>query len=329
MLKDLSIVVPTFNGFDRLIVLCNWIKSQNFGGTVIVVSSDSVNGADKISEFKFVHFVHMPNSNVLEAMAAGFQLVSTRYSAYLGDDDLPTLSSYKKCCDFLDANPEYGSARGAMGFVNFSAIQNLADANSLSKIIFKFRTLCSDRYDGKSDLSQASSSARISSLVKNYIVSQFFVTRTDIAKRIYTADWSSSKEPHLAERVWCFAHATHTRTKFIPTHFLLRGLGLHRPVIPNNVDEKSKNFGKRVQTEYIKRVINNLQIAPSTKSRLAKEIFQQHQNKSRRRSSSIFMSLFWLKRLPRRIHFIMNYQSLEALDLFLSEKKNSQGNFKK
>ena len=141
MLQNLSIVVPTFNGVDRLIVLCNWIKSQNFGGILIVVSSDSVNDADKISEFKFVHFVHMPNSNVLEAMVAGFQLVSTRYCAYLGDDDLPTLKSYNKCCDFLDANPEYGSARGAMGFVNFQPLKILLTQTVYQKSCSSF-ALC-------------------------------------------------------------------------------------------------------------------------------------------------------------------------------------------
>ena len=134
MLKHLTIVIPTFNGIGRLVNLCEWVKKHNFGGELIVVSSDAVDYSSYFSDFAFVRFLHCHKTNVLEAMVTAFQNLNTRYCCYLGDDDLPTLSSYQKCCDFLDDNHEYGSAGGAMGFVDYVAFLKFNKLDLVKKI---------------------------------------------------------------------------------------------------------------------------------------------------------------------------------------------------
>ena len=100
------------------------------------MSSDAVDHSKYFSEFEFVRFLHHRKTSVLEASIIGFHNVKSRYCRHLGDDDLPILASYQKCCDFLDENSEYGSARGAMGFVDYPAFQEFYNSGSIYKILF-------------------------------------------------------------------------------------------------------------------------------------------------------------------------------------------------
>lgn len=321
MLERLSIVIPTYNGIERLIHLCRWIKNQNFDGTLIVVSSDDIDHSKDFSKFEFVRFFHRPKTNVLEAMVIGFQNVNSRYCCYLGDDDLPTLVSYQKCCDFLDDNSEYGSARGAMGFVDYIAFQKFHNSDLTEKFLFLFRYFLSDRYDGYSDLSFESRNSRITMVLNQYIVSQFFITRSHIAKTLYSKDWSGISDHYLAERVWCFLHAASTRTKFVSGHFLMRGLGAYREPSVEVGGNLASGVRMATQKKYVHSVIKKLAFNHITNDRLLNSIFERRQKKLPILPRGVSKKIFWLKRLPRRFHFIFKYQVQAPLFLFRLERR--------
>ena len=112
------------------------------------------------------------------------------------------------------------------------------------------------------DLSSKDQRSRIVMMRERYTVSQFFVTRTEIAKTLYSKIWSRIGDNYLAERVWCFLHAALTRTGFVSSHFLMRGLGEHRKP---SVEVKSNSAsGARMtnQKKYVHGVIKRLPFSP-------------------------------------------------------------------
>ena len=94
--------------------------------------------------------------------------------------------------------------------------------------MFAVRTALCGRYDNFTDLSSANCFSRISAIRKDYIVTQFFVTRASLAVQIYNKQWTKISNPYIGEVASCIAHAALARTKFLPCHFLMRGVGKHR-----------------------------------------------------------------------------------------------------
>lgn len=307
MSRQITFVVPTYNGLDRLQILCSWLWRQNFEGRLLAVVSDQNFSPKSFSNFAFVQFIHAPNTKILEAMRIGFNSVETKYSAYLGDDDLPTLEGVAVCCDFLEQNKEYGSAWGASGYINFLALQERVKAQKNSSLFQYLKVLISARYDNEIDLTHDQFRQRLHTLATHYNVSQFFVTRTALSKRLYGEAWSEISEPYLAERVWCFSHSILAKSKFLPVHFLTRGLGAHRPEQKKLTTGEQKIRWQKCENTIIK-VANELSLTQKETSLLVSISCSTDQPKSEGK--------FLLKRLlfkvcksyGSRAKFVFRYQ---------------------
>ena len=306
--EHLTFVVPTLGGHQRILIICKWLQWQRFSGRLIIVASDDINPATYFIEFDFVTCVHAPKTNVLQAMAIGFQRVTTSYCSYLGDDDLPNIKSFQKCCQFLEGNLTFGAARGACGFVEFQPLQRVFVSKKKPSLAFYTKTLLSDRYDAPSDLSHRQAQSRVNSLYSNYIVAQFFVTRTEIAKNLWSEAWAKIPDPYLAERVWSLSHAALVRTKFISCHYLLRGLGVHRPAQKKFGEEKRSNDSWKLFVPEVEEAFSHLNLDAAT-TQLLVELATNPlgRNKATRNQKS---SERWarFKRLPRRFLFIIKFQ---------------------
>ena len=71
-----------------------------------------------------------------------------------------------------------------MGFVDYPAFQEFYNSGRFTKFYLN-KIFFVDRYDGYCDLSSKDQRSRIVMIRERYTVSQFFVTRTEIAK-LYT-----------------------------------------------------------------------------------------------------------------------------------------------
>ncbi len=114
----LTIIIPTYNRYERLERLLNYYKSYNFPAKKIYVldSSDRGEVSDSLQsllESENVDYLRYP-SDIPSAVkiSRGIENVSTLYTILCADDDFITPSGMKKCVDFLELHPDYNSAQG-------------------------------------------------------------------------------------------------------------------------------------------------------------------------------------------------------------------------
>ena len=308
MCDNFTFVVPTLGGHQRVLVVCEWLRWQRFTGRLIVVASDDINPADYFIPFDFVACINSPKTNVLRAMKIGFEHVTTYYCCYLGDDDLPNVKSFQKCCLFLERNLAFGAARGACGYLEFQPLQRFFFSKKPPPLAFYAKILLSDRYDSPSDLSQSQAQLRVESLHRNYIVAQFFVTRTAIAKNLWSDAWTKIPDAYLAERVWSLSHAALVRTKFISCNYLLRGLGAHRPAQKKVAGEKLFNMNWSSSVSEVEAAFGQLSLDAGTKKMLveiATNPLDRNKTRQNQRSSKCRA---YLEGLPRRFLFIIKFK---------------------
>ena len=228
-LSDFTFVIPTLNGAHRLMFLCQWLGHCNFSGTCIVIDATLLSQADKFEEYAFIEYLHLPQADTIKALAYGMQRVNTNFSAFLGDDDLPLLKSYEKCVSVLLSQQHLDSCYGHASFINFDELLYLETGGIFRKFWFCARTFIAPRYDRPVALDNCDAKMRVRNLADQYIVTQFFVTRTKVLKTLYNEPISTIRDTHLSEYAICYAHAALARSKYIPNLYMLRGIGNHRP----------------------------------------------------------------------------------------------------
>ena len=111
--------------------------------------------------------------------------VTTAFCCYIGDDDFPNVAGLDACCSFLQDNPDFDSARGSAGYVPANGMVKILNSEQRPTLRFLFRLFLSNRYDGKTDLSSETPLKRVLAIEAEYIVTQFFVIRREIAKNLW------------------------------------------------------------------------------------------------------------------------------------------------
>lgn len=228
-LSSLSFVVPSINGEERLLFICKWLQASNFTGRYIIVDATSEDRTACFEDFPFVQYLHRPKTDAIAAAVIGMQTVETEFSAFIGDDDVPLLSGYQKCVEALSRNTEYDSSHG---YASYFDVEDSLEFSRLSlgvKLVHALKIFASPRYDTAIDLSDANVGRRLENIAMNYCVTQFFVTRTSITQQLYGEVMADIGDIHTSEYLLCYAQTAVARSLFVSSHYLMRGLGKHRP----------------------------------------------------------------------------------------------------
>lgn len=250
-LSSLSFVVPSLNGEERLLFICRWLQALNFTGKYIIVDATTEDKSACYEDFLFVRYLHRPESDAIAAAVIGMQTVETEFSAFIGDDDVPLLSGYEKCVEALFRNTEYDSSHGYATYFDVGDSLEFSRLSLCGKLFYALKLVMSPRYDTVIDLSDANAGKRLANIAMNYCVTQFFITRTSLAQQLYSEVIADIGDIHTSEYLLCYAQTAIAKSLFVPVHYLMRGLGIHRPNSrleeSRHVLESSGSVEKRVR----------------------------------------------------------------------------------
>jgi glycosyltransferase domain-containing protein len=321
-LTDLTILVPSIDGLCRLKFVCNWLEKNKFDGCYLIIDGTVNSKAAHFKKFQFVTYIHKPQCNTSEALNIGSKAIKSKFTAFLGDDDLPLLKKYKKLIDFLHANSNYDSVRGCSGFINFDELSKRKSLNRLAKINFLSRTLFSSQSNGNTNLDSVSGPERLNSISRKYIGSQYFITKSNIIKKLYNNEFGSLSDVYLSEYAFNFSHALFARTKYLPILYMIRGL--HKRRQTQDLEKHKLDISGKVETE-LKLYIDTLDIESQVRPILYRMIINNRYicensrllNLNKKKSS--FQS--FLNRV-NQILFSLCYQSREKWALVFFDKSS-------
>ena len=106
---DLTILITVMNRRFTLPRALEYYRE--FDGDIILLDQ-SDDPWDKISEYNHVKYMHLPNVDYLVSMCHALNLVTTKYTIVVGDDDFVMLNNIGNIVSFLEQHPDYISASG-------------------------------------------------------------------------------------------------------------------------------------------------------------------------------------------------------------------------
>ena len=115
----ITLLVPTMNRSDFLIRFLRYYEEIGFKGCICIGDGSSPEHVDRtkrvietLRDNLNIVYMEFPDLKVTENVERLFDLVSTPYAAFLGDDDFLIPSSINKCMKFLEEHPDYAAAHG-------------------------------------------------------------------------------------------------------------------------------------------------------------------------------------------------------------------------
>ena len=177
---SIAIVIATKNRPDFVIAQIRSLIAQNFNGILWVGDSSSLSEFSKTARmiaesslpFKLNH-LHIPELNVIEAIALGVSEIQVPYTLVTQDDDFPIIESMGKALSVLDAD------------ATVSAVNGKAVALALEGDGFPFNIGSVSHYPFAS-YTEDTPTERLQSLFRNYTVVHYALVRTSVWK-----DWAN------------------------------------------------------------------------------------------------------------------------------------------
>jgi len=315
VLRELSFVVPSINGKERLLLICEWLRESNFGGEYIIVDASSDNKSAHFNEFSFVKYLHRPRTDAIKATAIGMQDVETQFSAFIGDDDVPLLRGYQKCVDALLQSREYDSSHGHATYVDFDGALALSNLPLVRQLEYGIQQILAPRYDEVVQLSGEDIGERLRNIAEQYVVTQFFVTRTEVSKQLYNDVIAGIGDIHTSEYAICYAQAAVARSIYVSSLYMMRGIGRHRPN-SNPTASRHKLDPSGLVEKKLEQFVSLLPIRP-VQARMVYQLCLSNRYRSafenqiglKRKKD---FGRYWLHQL-QRLWFCVAYQSSERL----------------
>ena len=128
-MKDhLTIIIPTFNRYKRLLRLLQYFESYNFPAKIRVLDSSSddhsLQALQKLLSSEHINYIKYPSTIEPDVkFGQGIQDISTPYFVFCADDDFITPSGMHRCIEFLESHPDYSSAQGR--YISFWSKNNV------------------------------------------------------------------------------------------------------------------------------------------------------------------------------------------------------------
>ncbi len=127
-LKQITIIIPTYNRHHYLTRLLSYYASKNTDASILVLDSSEAATA-KLNQqtceglSKHITYHYFPSSTpVASKLLAGLKLVKTAYCAFCADDDLVFIEGLQQALAFLQENDDYVCADGI--YLNFHQVNH-------------------------------------------------------------------------------------------------------------------------------------------------------------------------------------------------------------
>ena len=222
---DLCLIIPTKNKPKNLKRLLIFYTKINFLGQIIIIDSSDDNYLRKNSaEIKKTNKLNISHLNIkgsyFEVIAKAHSIIKKNYYVCCGDDDFFNLEVANKGIKFLDNNKDFISYTG----------------NALLLLILSNKNFKLDMYKTRSFLQQ-SAKDRLINLLKNYCVTNFYITRTIYLKKINVGVYKErSKDHELNERLNSILNVIYGKIYKINEILFVRTINNNRTPLPKNMN---------------------------------------------------------------------------------------------
>lgn len=226
----ISLIIPTMNRPDFLIRLLRYYRDIGFPGYICIGdSSDAAHieptkrAVEALQGKLNIIYREYPDYNISMAISHLIDLVSTRYAAFVADDDFLVPAALEQCAMFLDNHPDYVAAHGVgvgLGLKSSGAYGQVAWASHYQQPVI----------DGDS------ASQRLLAHLSNYAVTLFSVHRIESWREMYQ-DISSLKDDTFAlELLPCCRSVIQGKVKELDCFYLVRQSHNQRYLLPEIPD---------------------------------------------------------------------------------------------
>jgi glycosyltransferase domain-containing protein len=192
-MKDIDIVIPTFNRPDYLKRLLNYYKESGVNFRFIIADSSTPQNKKKnkkiiknFSNLEIKYLDHFPPTlqqhyKFIEMV----KYVKAPFCVFCADDDFIVPEAIIECVRFLKNNPDYSTAHGTyIGFYEFKLL------GIFKQLWWKYR------YHNES-IESTKPLKRVSDHLENYTLLTWSVRRTDVVKKIYQEFAKTTIDPIL------------------------------------------------------------------------------------------------------------------------------------
>jgi len=128
---DIALLIPTLNRPDFLLRALHYYDSVNYRGYILIGDSSKATIADNfikdLHEFNNrlkICYYPLPGYNGGQAIKFLAGKATTKYVAFVADDDFLVPSGIGRCIEFLDDNPDYVAAQGVFIAVGMHSIDS-------------------------------------------------------------------------------------------------------------------------------------------------------------------------------------------------------------
>ena len=212
---NISVLIPSLNRGEHLIKQLKFYNSLKSKINILICDSTPIpskellNLIDYYSKNLTVKYFNEPALNDRQAIFHLIKKCETKYSAFIGDDDLLIPEGMLKAADFLENNQNFRVACGQ---------SIIADESFLNK---NYKRKVFGPYWGSPLFKQENALDRLSSLSKNYFVSMFALHRTNEFLEDYKpCEDIPSKE--MGEFLINYITIARGKAMFIDTPYLIR-----------------------------------------------------------------------------------------------------------
>ena len=228
-MTKVGIVIPTKNRSDFLMRQLSYYADGGCKHTIYIGDSSeghhlerTEESIQKLGNRANIVYRTLPGLATHQAIAVLSQLVEEPYVAVAGDDDFLVPASLEKCADFLNDNPDYGSAHGSA----------ISFAVSWDKPFGEFLRSTRDTYRSTE---KPNARLRLMELLSSYWPARFSVQRT-IQFRESTGSVAKPTDTNFQELLASCLSIMQGKSNEIACLYLIRQAHIQNAPTPDTVD---------------------------------------------------------------------------------------------
>ena len=225
--SEISILIPSINRPNQIINQLNFYHSLKTKIKINICDSTKKpplklrKHIKNLSKTLSINYFHQPGLNDRQAIYFLIENCKTKYSSFIGDDDLFIPEGMIKAANFLKENNDYRVAYGKAIIVDEKFLYDKNRRNSISP------------YWGNPIFSQRSSLERLKAFSKNYFVPMFAVHRTSE----FLEDYLPCKDipsKEMGEFLINYITLGRGKAMFVPYPYLIRKVHPNRYLVTQN-----------------------------------------------------------------------------------------------
>jgi len=184
-LKNLSLIILTFNRPHYLLRLLKFISKSTFNAQVIIAdaSFSDIKKLNRSAVGDFGEYLSIsPDMDMYQTMVEALSLVNRPYVQFVADDDFPILKTSQKLCEILDQDVLASCAIGKFEYLSTGTWFNQEIPLGLNSILMVSNSYLQDSAIDRLLFHKRSGEGK----VKDSLLPSYSVMRSDLAKHIYS-----------------------------------------------------------------------------------------------------------------------------------------------